>query len=338
MPDKDTAQKKPLSVGGQAVIEGVMMRSPWRVATAVRDPEGFIRVKSAPHISIAKTHRIAKLPVIRGVVGLYEAMKIGIASLNWSAEIAGEEERRDPTFWERVGEVLLFIFSFVIGIGLFMAVPYFVAGLAPQQGNQVIFHLIAGGLRIFLLIGYMGAISFIPDIKRVFQYHGGEHKSIFTFEKGQELTAACAKRESRFHPRCGTSFLILAALLTMVGFMAFDTLWVAYVSDFHNLFHRIAIHLPVIPLIAGLSYEVLRLVEKHSENPFWQPFVLPGFWLQRITTREPDETQLEVALAALKESLREDEEAYDGFVRDENSEVAVEEEEPLPEDVAAMQS
>jgi len=293
------------------------MRSPWRVATAVRTPEGQIKVKGFPFVSLTRRSKFYGKPVLRGVIGLFEAMKIGIGSLNWSAEMAGEEEDARPmTFWDRVLSVLSMIAAMAFGIGLFMAIPYFVAGLVPKAENQVLFHLVAGPLRIILLLLYMAGISLIPDIKRVFRYHGAEHKSIYTFEKKRDLTVGNACTESRLHPRCGTSFLLLAAILTMIGFMLFDSVWVIYFGEFSGVFHRIAIHLPIIPLVAGLSYEVLRLVEKHSEKPSWRPLVLPGFWLQRITTREPDNNHVEIALHALLESLRKDEDEYEGNPRE----------------------
>jgi len=291
------------------------MRSPWRIATAVREPEGGIRVKSAPFVSLTRRTKMASKPVVRGAVGLFEALKIGMDSLNWSAEVA-EAEERESSLKERLLGGLAMVLTLLVGIGLFMAVPYLLAGLIPSAENQVHFHLVAGFVRIMLLIGYMLGISLIPDIRRVFRYHGAEHKSIFAFERGLELSQANACLQSRFHPRCGTSFLLLAAVLTMIGFMLFDSAWVALLGPIPNLLVRIAVHLAFIPLIAGLSYEVLRLVEKHSEDPAWRPLILPGFLLQRITTREPDESQVEVALAALREALRKDENTYEGPVRE----------------------
>lgn len=290
------------------------MRSPWRIATAVREPSGSIRVKSYPFVSLTRRSRLWGAPVFRGAVGLFEAMRIGMDSLNWAAEIAGEEES-EPTLWDRFLGVVFTIFALAAGIGLFMAVPYLVAGLIPSAENQVHFHLVAGTLRVALLIGYMWGISLIPDITRVFRYHGAEHKSIFAWEKGLELNNGNACDQSRFHPRCGTSFLLLAAVLTMLGFMLFDSAWVALLGPIPNVLVRIAVHLPMIPVVAGLSYEVLRLIEKHSDNPAWRPLILPGFWLQKITTREPDADQVDVALAALTESLREDKEDYEGEPR-----------------------
>jgi uncharacterized protein YqhQ len=300
-----------------------MMRSPWRIATAVRNPEGEIVVKAFPFNSITKRVKLLGLPVFRGAVGLVEAMKIGIASLNWAAEVAAEEDAKAETIWDKLLGAVFMIVAMALGLGLFMAVPYAVAGLIPSAENQVYFHLVAGTLRICLLLGYMAAISLIPDIKRVFQYHGAEHKSIFAFEKEDDLSVSCAKENSRLHPRCGTSFLLLAAVLTMIGFMLFDSVWAHYFGNFSGVFHRVLVHLPVIPIVAGFSYEVLRIIERHSENPAWRPFVLPGFWLQKITTREPDEDQIEVALAALKESLNKDGGDYEGIPSNDKESVEV---------------
>ncbi len=306
--------KRPM-VGGQAVIEGVMMRSPWRVAVAVRNPEGEIITRGAPFISLTKRNKIFGLPVIRGAVGLLEALRIGMDALKWSAEIADDSEKKRSKASQVFEMVITFTLSIVLGIGLFMLVPYAAAEATPVESNPFLFHAVAGSLRIALLLLYMYGISLLPDIKRVFQYHGAEHKSIFAWEKllALETTNACA--QSRFHPRCGTSFLLLAAVLTMIGFALFDAAWIYYLGDFRNIFTRLLIHLPAIPLVAGLAYEVLRLVEKHSEEKLWQPLVKPGFWLQGITTREPDETQVEVALHSLKEALLQEEEAYEGPAR-----------------------
>ncbi|MFC2170986.1 DUF1385 domain-containing protein [Calditrichota bacterium] len=303
-----------MTVGGQAVMEGVMMRSPWRIATAVRNPSGEIQVKAYPFVSLTRRKKVAGLPVFRGAIGLFEAMKIGIDSLNWSGEIAAESDQ-EPGFWDRALEAGAFILAMIFGLGLFMAVPYAVAGIVPNTDNQVLFHLVAGTLRILLLLGYMSAISLIPDITRVFQYHGAEHKSIFAFENKLDLNNQNACTMSRFHPRCGTSFLLLAAILTMIGFMALDAAYVGSGGTFTNALYRVAFHLPFIPLVAGLSYEVLRIVERNSDKTAWQPLVKPGFWLQRITTREPDSSQVDVALASLHESLRKDEDAYEGLDR-----------------------
>ncbi len=292
------------------------MRGPKRIATAVRDPNGRIRVNAYPFVSASKKHRLLALPVLRGVVGLYEALSIGIRSLNWSADVAGEEDERASKKWyDPILSLLMTVVALAAGIGLFMAVPYAVAGLIPTAQNQVHFHLVAGGLRILLLIAYMWSISLIPEITAVFRYHGAEHKSIFAFEKELKRTVKNACVQSRFHPRCGTSFLLLAAVLTMFGFMLFDSVWTLSGGSYSGVAARIAVHLPLIPLIAGLSYEVLRLVERHSEESAWQLFVRPGFWLQKITTREPDEGQVEVALAALEESLLEDGAEYLGAPR-----------------------
>ncbi|HEB84485.1 MAG TPA: DUF1385 domain-containing protein, partial [Bacteroidetes bacterium] len=249
---------RPPTVGGQAVLEGVMMRSPWRVATAVRDPEGVIRVKARPFVSLTRRVGLLKLPVLRGAVGLFEALRIGMGALSWSGEIAGEEEAGQRGWIDHAVSALVILLAFAAGIGLFMLTPYAVAGLVPRTGNQVVFHLVAGGLRILLLVGYMAAITLLRDIRRVLQYHGAEHKSIFAFESGLPLEPSSACPQSRFHPRCGTSFLLLAAVLTMIGFMALDTLIVSFAGPFRSALHRVLVHLPLLPLVAGAAYEVLR--------------------------------------------------------------------------------
>ena len=293
-----------------------MMRSPWRIATAVRDSAGKIRVKSRPFISRTRRSALLGKPVARGAIGLFEAMSIGMEALTWSSEVAGEEEGVTAGFWNSVLNILVIILAFALGIGLFMVIPYFVAGLLPTNDSQVIFHLFAGTLRILILLAYMWSITLIPDIRSVLRYHGAEHKSIQSFERGGELTVADCRARSRFHPRCGTSFLILAAVLTMVGFMLLDSALVSFFGDFRGVFHRIAVHLPLLPLIAGLSYEVLRIVERNADKPSWRPLILPGFWLQRITTNVPGDSEIEVAIAALRESLRQDEERYEGPARE----------------------
>jgi len=324
---KKPADKRPM-VGGQAVLEGVMMRSPWRIAVAVRNPEGEIITRSAPFNSITKRNKLLGLPVMRGAVGLFEALQIGLDALKWSAEIAEAEDGKKRSKAGQMFEMVIsIVLSVVLAVGLFMVIPYAAAEATPMEDNPFLFHTVAGSLRIVLLLGYMLAISLIPDITRVFQYHGAEHKSIFAWEKMLALETPNACAQSRFHPRCGTSFLLLAAVMTMIGFALFDAVWVSQFGDFSNIFTRLGIHLPVIPLIAGLSYEVLRLVEKHSEEKLWQPLVKPGFWLQRITTREPDEGQVEVALQSLHESLLQIDEAYEGPAR---QNVVPEEFEPQP--------
>ncbi|MBS1262418.1 MAG: hypothetical protein MAG453_01769 [Calditrichaeota bacterium] len=308
-------QRKPM-VGGQAVLEGVMMRSPWRVAVAVRSPDGAVITRGRPFVSLTKRRKLFGLPVVRGAIGLFEALRIGMDALSWSARIAdpeSEEKRRGkPVPWDTV---LSITFALVLAVGLFMLVPYLAASATPAEQNPFLFHLIAGGLRVTLLILYMVAISLLPDITRVFQYHGAEHKSIFAWERDLELVNGNACAMSRFHPRCGTSFLLLAAVLTMIGFAFFDAAWAVWIGDYANVFQRLLVHLPAIPLIAGLAYEVLRIVERHADEPLWQPLVKPGFSLQRITTREPDAAQVDVALHSLREALVKDEGAHEGPAR-----------------------
>ena len=298
-------------MGGQAVIEGVMMRSPNRVAVAVRTPDGSIAVKSYPYTPVTRRVKILKLPVIRGAIGMIEAVKIGIDALNWSAEQAMPEEaaKREKRTGGRkwLGTALSMTIALVFGLGLFMYLPYWVAKLSVggDQG-QLGFHLIAGGIRVLVLLIYLWAISLLKDIHRVFQYHGSEHKTIFGFESGEELTADRVMTQTRFHPRCGTSFLLIVALSAILFFVIVDTLVVALFGAYPSVLVRFLVHLPLIPVVAGLSYELLKASAKHVNNGIVRALIQPGLWLQKITTQEPDSSMCEVAIVALKTALGEE--------------------------------
>ncbi len=301
-----------LAMGGQAVIEGVMMRSPNRVAIAVRKPDGEIVVKSYPYVPITRRNRFLKLPIIRGGVGMAEAVKIGIDALNWSAEQAMPEEaakREKRTGGRRwLSTTLSLGIALIFGLGLFMYLPYWLAKITVGGDNgQLGFHLVAGGVRIAILLGYLWVISLLKDIHRVFQYHGSEHKTIFGFESGEELTGDRVMRQTRFHPRCGTSFLLIVALAAILFFAIIDTVIVAVFGAYPNVLVRFLVHIPLIPVVAGLSYEVLKASAKHVNNPVVRAFIQPGLWLQKITTQEPDAGMCEVAIVALKTALGEEE-------------------------------
>ncbi len=305
--EEDTVE---VTVGGQAVLEGVMMRSRDAVATAVRRQRGDILVKLEPYLALAKRIRLWKPPLLRGIAALWESLTIGMRTLNWSAEIATEEERRTEdgaerpkSWWDRLLGVLMMILAFAFGIGLFIYLPYLISGFVKPGADPIIFHIIAGTLRVALLIGYLWAISLAPDIRRLFMYHGAEHKTIATHEDKQELTADNAAAHSRFHPRCGTSFVLIVALLTMVAFMLIDALIIWLVGDYNSALHRLLVHIPFIPLVAGFSFEMLRLSARHRDTWLGRQVVKPGLWLQRITTREPEPAMLEVALVSLLVSL-----------------------------------
>jgi uncharacterized protein YqhQ len=311
---------RPLQVGGQAVIEGVMMRSPERVATAVRRRDGSITMRSEDNRPFTERYPAWNVPVIRGFIALIEMMSIGIRTLNFSADVAmedvEEEERRKAEAAGKVykkkkgsggrtafGTVLTLLVAFGIAILLFFVTPLYTATALFDVEQQAFgFNLVAGAIRVSLLLGYMLAISRMKDVKRLFQYHGAEHKAVFAFENDLELTVENTRLQSRFHPRCGTSFVLQVALIAIVCFAILDWLLILALGEITFLV-RIATHLPLIPLVAGVSYEGIKLSARHSTTAIGRMVAAPGLWLQRITTREPDDSQIEVALAALRAAL-----------------------------------
>jgi uncharacterized protein YqhQ len=316
---------KPMQVGGQAVLEGVMMRAPGMVATAVRRSNGEIVLKKEPHTSLGEKYLVFKLPVMRGAVGLIEMMVIGMRTLNFSAAIAVQDvensEKRNGNGQasnntarkngfvatrESLKLGLTVAGSLVAGIALFFITPLLVATFFFNVGQEpFLFNAIAGGIRVGLLLVYLLAISMLRDIKRLFQYHGAEHKAVFAFERGEGLSVAAAARQSRFHPRCGTSFLLVVMIAAIVLFSILDALLIGWLGQL-TLITRFLTHLPLIPLVGGVSYEFIKASAKRSETLIGRVVVTPGLWLQKITTKEPDDSQLEVALVALRCALSED--------------------------------
>jgi uncharacterized protein YqhQ len=319
---------QPESLGGQAVIEGVLMRSPRRLAVAVRAPDGSIVVENQEFLSYSRRHKLLGLPIVRGAASLIESLAIGIKALNFSMSVqekaqpkAGEvyPENADlqPAVSAKVKSgksdglwiALSLLSSLALALGLFQLLPYFVAGhiiggTKAAPANPVLFNLIAGGVRMTLLLAYMWGISYLRDIGRVFQYHGAEHKSIFVHERRGPLDVASARLQSRFHPRCGTSFILIVAMVCILFFSALDgALWQWFHFTYPSALARFALHLPFVPLVAGLSFEVLKLTARFQDSLWVRPFVLPGLWLQKITTQEPDEKQLEVAIASIRAAL-----------------------------------
>jgi len=318
--------EKPMQVGGQAVMEGVMMRAPGAVATAVRKPNGDIVVKREIFKSWLETYKWLATPVLRGAVGLIEMMILGIKTLNWSAEIAVEEEEKAKA--EKTGKpmkkqsnvelVLTLAVSLILGVAIFFAIPLVLTTFFFDVANSAIaFNLISGGIRVTLLLLYMWGISKLPDVFRLFQYHGAEHKSIFAFEEEMSVELSRARSYTTLHPRCGTSFLLIVMVTAIISFAFVDTL-IIYLLGYINLPIRILSHLPLIPVVGGLSYEIIKFSAKHTETSWGKILVAPGLWLQLITTKEPDDQQLEVALVALKSAigldpltlLKEDEPVY----------------------------
>jgi uncharacterized protein YqhQ len=306
----------PMQVGGQAVMEGVMMRGPGRIATAVRRADGTIAVKSDEFHSIAERHRWLKWPILRGAVGLIEMMVIGIQTLNYSAEIAMEDmekeegggrgDRKEESKDAKPSKVMLGLtvaFALLAGVAIFFATPLTVTTLFfSVDQDPFSFNMLAGGIRLGLLVGYLGLISRMKDVQRLFAYHGAEHKAVFTFELGQPLDVVSCQRQTRFHPRCGTSFLLIVVLSSIVLFGLLDAAVLAWLGKL-SLPIRLATHLPLIPFVGGISYEFIRFSARHTDNGFGRIIVAPGLWLQRITTREPDASQIEIALVAIKAAL-----------------------------------
>ncbi|MFA6468171.1 MAG: DUF1385 domain-containing protein [Bacteroidota bacterium] len=305
---------QPIQVGGQAVIEGVMMRAKGMIATAVRRANGEIVVKKMPFRSVLEKYPSLNTPVIRGAIGLVEMMYIGISTLNYSAEIAMEDEeakkndgaKKEKKPQSTLALTLTVVFSLGIGIGLFFFLPLYAATQFFNVEQQpLVFNLVSGVIRIIILLGYLYAISKMKDVHRLFQYHGAEHKAVFAFEQDAPLTVQSAITFTRFHPRCGTSFVLQVMLLAILVFSMMDTILLQFIDEL-TLPIRLATHIPFIPVLGGISYEFLKYSAKHSATPLGKLFVAPGLWLQTITTEEPDESMMEVSLAALKAALQRD--------------------------------
>jgi len=282
--------KPKVNIGGQAVIEGVMMRGPGGLATAVRQPDQQIVVKKDHLHSISERWPILKLPILRGMVALIEALIYGIQALNFSAQAAGEEGEQ----LSNKEMVITMIFAIAVGIALFIILPTAAAKLIQGITTDPFwFNMAEGVLRKVVFILYILAISRLPDIQRVFEYHGAEHKVIHAYEAGERLETANIRKYSTLHPRCGTSFLVVVMVISIVVFSFLG--W-------PSLLWRIASRIALMPLVAGVSYEIIRMAGKYK-NGFMHVCILPGLWLQHLTTREPDDAQIEVAIRALQEVL-----------------------------------
>lgn len=279
-----------LSVGGQAVIEGVMMRGPKDVATAVRDPNGRIQVETHPVSSIADRYPILKKPMLRGTVSLVESLVLGLRSLSYSAKMAGDEDEQ-LTDKEMAGTI---IFALVLASILFIAIPTGAAKFFHFITDDPVFlNLMEGFLRLAIFLAYLGGISRMKDIRRVFQYHGAEHKTIHCYEAGLPLTVANVQRFSRLHPRCGTNFLLIVMLVSI---------FVYAFLGWPSLIERIVSRILLLPVVAGISYELIRFAGR-TTNPVALKLIKPGLWLQYLTTRPPQDDMVEVAIESLKAVL-----------------------------------
>ena len=292
---------KKINIGGQAVIEGVLIRGHQNYVVAVRKNSKIILKKGKIP---AKKNKFLKMPFIRGFVNLVEMMIIGIKSLIWSAEkVVGKEEK--------IGKnELMFTFLLSMGavIAFFIALPYFLTNLAgfSEEKLPILFNLIDGAIRIMIFLIYIIAISFMKDVKIVFQYHGAEHKAIHCYEKNKKLNIANVKKFTTLHPRCGTSFLLIVFIVSILIYSLLPSIILFYYPQFSNfnVWLRKSILFPVrillIPFIAGISYEILKISDRHQKNPLFRLISMPGLALQKITTKEPTNKQIEVAIFSLK--------------------------------------
>lgn len=299
-------QKKYTSVGGQAVIEGVMMRGLDTVAVAVRKPDGEIELKVEP-LSVVARMAWTKWPVFRGIFGFFDSLVIGMKALMFSAEFFEEGPADEPqgkfdlwvekTFGDRADQVMIWLsvaMSICFVVLFFMVLPVFViGGLRTWIHSGMVLSALEGAMKLGLFAGYILLISRMKEIRRVFEYHGAEHKVISCFESGQPLTVENARRFTTLHPRCGTSFLLIVMIISILTFslISWNSIWV-----------RVAWKLVLLPLVAGVSYEVLKWSSRH-ENGLTRAVKAPGMAMQRLTTREPDDRQLEVAIAAMEAAI-----------------------------------
>ena len=277
------------AIGGQALIEGVMFKSSDKLSMSVRNPKGKIITKIEKTGLISEKYKILGLPVVRGVVNLVEMMGIGFKALTYSAEISSDEGEK----LSKKESAFATVFAIIFAVGLFIVLPLFITKMITTN-KGILFNLIDGIFRIVIFVAYLLIISLMPDIRRVFQYHGAEHKTINCYEKIKDpkrVTVNEAMKYSTLHPRCGTSFLIFVLIISILVFSIFN---------FQSTAGKILSRLLLLPLIAGISYEVLKFSAKHEKNIFMKAVIFPGLMIQKITTKEPDKKQLEVAIAAFR--------------------------------------
>ncbi len=287
---------KKFQYGGQAVIEGVMMRGKEWLAIGVRRPDGEIVVKKEKIKSITQKLPFLKWPFLRGIVSLVESMMIGMMAITFSANQAlDEEEEEELSWWEMLFSILV---AFGMAVLLFVVLPASVARLVQDHiSSNVFLNLIEGLVKVIAFIGYILVISLMKDIRRIFEYHGAEHVTIHAYERGEELTAENASKHSPLHPRCGTNFIFIVIIISIIFFSFFGR---------PALLKRILLHLAMLPVIAGTSYEVLKKAGGEKVNPIIWAIAQPGIWLQKLSTRTPSDDQIEVAIASLKAVLDEE--------------------------------
>lgn len=278
-----------LAFGGQAVIEGVMIRSKRHVVICVRQPDDEILTEVEEIKSISERHKVLRLPFLRGIIALFETLYLGVKGLQFSANANLEEEEKLNT----KEMVLTFAVALALAIFLFSILPFILTNFLNIGG--MVFYVVEGVIRLAILLLYLASVSLIGEFKRVFQYHGAEHTAINAYEAGVELNVSNAKSFSRFHPRCGTSFILIIALISILLFSIMPDL---------GFFMKIAYRILLIPVIGTLSYEILKLSDKYKKSKIMQILVAPGLGLQYLTTKKPDEEMVEVALEAVKKVKR----------------------------------
>ncbi|WP_330360300.1 DUF1385 domain-containing protein [Alkaliphilus oremlandii] len=303
---------KPTSIGGQALIEGVMMKGPKEMAIAVRNPENEIIIKKEPVEGFVTKYKLNKIPFLRGGLALIDSMITGVRSLNYAADIAMPEEETDKEpgrfeaflgkiFGEKLGDIMIYFSVFValiMSVGIFILGPTLLTGVLKNFiKNIVVLNLMEGVLRLVLFVVYIAVISRMEDIRRVFQYHGAEHKTIYCYENGEELTVENVRKYTTLHPRCGTSFLFIVMMVSMVIFSLIE--WSDPIT-------RMLTRLALLPVVAGISYEIIRIAGR-SQSALMSIVSYPGMMMQKLTTLEPDDSQIEVAIEALKGVLVENE-------------------------------
>lgn len=282
-----------VELGGQAVMEGVLIKGPSHYSIAVRKEDGTVSIKRDKHVSVVKTKKWLNIPFVRGVFLLFEMMILGMKALTWSAnEIAGEDEKLSNR------EIAItIIVAILMSIGMFIVLPLFLTKLITVD-RGIWFNLVDGFFRLFVFIAYVLLISLMADVKRLFQYHGAEHKVVNCHEAKKELTVDNVRPCSVQHPRCGTSFIVIVIGFSILLFslIVSPSLWV-----------KLASRIVLIPVIAGISYELLKFSAKHTDNKLVSLFIKPGLWVQGLTTREPDDKQIDVAIQAMKSTIEQHE-------------------------------
>jgi uncharacterized protein YqhQ len=284
-------------IGGQAVLEGVMMRGPSAWSVAVRKPDGDIAEVNRPIASVLLRHRWLRIPIVRGVIALGESLAIGFRALAISANYAAQQEDDDGEVQTELSRgQLLFAFGIAIGFALllFKVSPALITNWLPIESTGA-FVVVEGLVRVTIFIAYLLLISLLPDLKRVFQYHAAEHKAINAYEAGADLEPETVSRYSLLHVRCGTAFLLYVMVIAIFVFAFFGR---------PTWYWLIATRILLLPVIAGIAYEIIRFAGKHPQHPVLRALLAPGLWLQRLTTREPTLDQIEVSIRALREVLR----------------------------------